>query len=145
MCGTHIAREAARCAFGAWEHAALVPKANQFPEFFPNPLKQQHVVCIPERIALDFLQQRQLFLNLRNAGLRSGRETLSHSCFLACLNTACYAPGALHWGTYFFEQSCISIEFRYNTNKDYFLNLYFIWEGDSLWQERRTLMRRGRR
>ena len=73
------------------------------------------------------------------------REVVSHSCFLAYLNAACYAPGAVHWGTCFFEQSCISIEFRYNTNKDCFLILYFIWEGDSLWQERRTPMRRGRR
>ena len=56
----------------------------------------------------------------------ASREAVSHSCFLAYLNAACYAPGALHWGTYFFEQSCISIEFRYNTNKDCFLILYFI-------------------
>lgn len=54
------------------------------------------------------------------------REVVSHNCFLAYLNAACYALSAVHWGTYFFEQSCISIEFRYNTNKDCFLILYFI-------------------
>ena len=54
-------------------------------------------------------------------------------------------PGVLHRGTYFLEQSCISIKFRYNTNKDYFLILYFIRGGDGLWQERRILMRRGHR
>lgn len=56
----------------------------------------------------------------------ASREVVSHSCSLAYLSAACYASGAVHWGTYFFEQSCISIEFRYNTNKDYFLILYFI-------------------
>ena len=102
MCGTHIVPEAARCTFGAWEHAALVPKANQFPEFFPNPLKQQHVVCIPERIALDFLQQWQLFLNLRNADLRSGRETLSHSCFFDMFKRRLICPRCGALGDLFF-------------------------------------------
>lgn len=36
----------------------------------------------------------------------------------------CPQCGAL--GNLFFEQSCISIEIRYNTNKDCFLILYFI-------------------
>ena len=54
------------------------------------------------------------------------REVVSHSCFLTYLNAACYALSAVHWRTYFFEQSCISIGFRYNTNKDCFLILYFI-------------------
>ena len=41
-------------------------------------------------------------------------------------NASYYAPGVLHRGTYFWEQSCISIKFRYNTNKDCFLISLFI-------------------
>ena len=61
------------------------------------------------------------------------------------LETIMLCPRCVSPGTYFLEQSCISSKFRYNTNKDYFLILYFIKGGDGLWQERRIPMRRGRR
>ena len=42
------------------------------------------------------------------------------------LEKSYYAPGVFHRGLIFLQQSCISVEFRYNTNKDYFFILYFI-------------------
>ena len=54
-------------------------------------------------------------------------------------------PPVCFTGDLFLDQSCISIKFRYNTNKDYFLILYFIKGGDGLCQERCIPMRRGNR
>lgn len=42
------------------------------------------------------------------------------------IETIILSPRCVSPGTYFLEQSCISGKFRYNTNKDYFLILYFI-------------------
>ena len=61
------------------------------------------------------------------------------------LETIILCPRCVSPGTYFLEQSCISSKFRYNTNKDYFLILYFMQGGDSLCQERYIPMRRGNR
>ena len=57
---------------------------------------------------------------------QDGFSTVLAKITSGILGTSYHAPGVFHRGTYFGEQACISIEFRYNTNKDYFLILYFV-------------------